>query len=196
MISHDYFPTKQMLFVQLYFACLACLPLSVAVSCPAKPGGASIHLRECHIAWCHKYIYICMYYIYICIYISIYMNAYQRHALEDPVEECRATHPIAWCWPHPDGFGTCILGEKVSKIHWWKLVSTHQLSHFSMAIPGGSRVFTFSDTPTCAMRDSNPQEVTCSFSPPPKEKVIKTSTENHLKQHFSSRFPGSIYSLS
>jgi hypothetical protein len=44
VISHDYFPTKQMLFVQVYFACLACLPLSVAVSCPAKPGGASIHL--------------------------------------------------------------------------------------------------------------------------------------------------------
>ena len=142
------------------------------------------------------YIYVCIIYIYVYIYISIYMNAYQRHALEDPVEECRATHPIAWCRPHPDGFGTCILGEKVSKIHWWKLVSTHQLSHFSMAIPGGSRGFTFSDTPTCAMRDSNPQEVTCSFSPPPKEKVIKTSTENHLKQHFSSRFPGSIYSLS
>ena len=57
-----------------------------------------------------------------------------------------------------------------------------------MGIPGRSRGTAFSDTPTWAMRDSNPQEVTCSFSPPPKRKVIKSSTKTILSNTFPAVF--------
>jgi hypothetical protein len=38
------------------------------------------------------------------------------------------------------------------------------------------------------MRDSNPQEVTCSFSPRPKKKVIKSSTKTILSNTFPAVF--------
>ena len=94
------------------------------------------------------------------------MNAHQRHKFGRPSRGMSSNPP-----------------PKSTGESWFRLIS-----FLIMGIPGGSRGTAFSDTPTWAMRDSNPQEVTCSFSPPPKRKVIKSSTKTILSNTFPAVF--------
>ena len=94
------------------------------------------------------------------------MNAHQRHKFGRPSRGMSSNPP-----------------PKSTGESWFRLIS-----FLIIGIPGGSRGTAFSDTPAWAMRDSNPQEVTCSFSPRPKKKVIKSSTKTILSNTFPAVF--------